>query len=58
MANLLSNLGDLSIHRLLMGSHGVNLEVSWLMDAVNVSLVLDWVDINCAIMFSKWAVDG
>jgi len=25
MANLLSNLGNLSIHRLLMGSHGVKL---------------------------------
>ena len=25
MANLLSNLGDFSIHRLLMGSHGLKL---------------------------------
>jgi len=38
MANLLSNLGNLSIHRLLMGSHGLKLGGK-LVDGCSQSLI-------------------
>ena len=56
MANLLSNLGDLSVHRLLMGSHDLKLGVK-LVDGRSQYLIGFGLG-RCVIMFSKWAMDG
>jgi len=42
MANLLSNLGDLSVHHLLMGSHGLKLGVK-LVDGRSQYLIDFWI---------------
>jgi len=58
MANLLSNLGDLSIHRLLMSSHGVKLGGK-LVDGRSQCLIgfgLDHYKLRHHVI--KWAVDG